>query len=131
MVQPGMGQNGPPGTYNNQGPLPSPGNTDEYHEKLKQLRKYIEPISRVSSGIIIVFQKFSRLSLILKIIAKREQEANRNPNSQNTQEMTRFKQEITKMKSLRDIILGNHQVTLQILYKCEKVLQQIAPGTFI
>ena len=110
---------------------PSPGNTDEYHEKLKQLRKYIEPMSRVSSGTIIVFQKFSRLSLTLKIIAKREQEANRNPNSQNTQEMTRFKQEITKMKSLRDIILGNHQVTLQILYKCEKVLQQIAPGTFI
>ena len=34
------------------------------------------------------------------------------------------------MKSLRDIILGNHQVTLQILFKCEKVLQQIAPGTF-
>ena len=130
MPQPGLGQNGPPGTYNNQ-MAPSPGNTDEYHEKLKQLRKYIEPMSRVSSGTIIVFQKFSRLSLTLKIIAKREQEANRNPNSQNTQEMTRFKQEITKMKSLRDIILGNHQVTLQILYKCEKVLQQIAPGTFI
>ena len=130
MPQPGLGQNGPPGTYNNQ-MAPSPGNTDEYHEKLKQLRKYIEPMSRVSSGTIIVFQKFSRLSLTLKIIAKREQEANRNPNSQNTQEMTRFKQEITKMKSLRDIILGNHQVTLQILYKCEKVLQQIAPGTSI
>jgi len=107
MVQPGMGQNGPAGSYNNQNSLPSPNNNDEYHEKLKQLRKYIEPMSR--------------------IIAKREQEANRNPNSQNTQEMTRFKQEITKMKSLRDIILGNHQVTLQILYKCEKVLQQIAP----
>ena len=46
MVQPGMGQNGPPGSYNN----PSPGgNPDEYHEKLKQLRKYIEPMSRVSS----------------------------------------------------------------------------------
>ena len=58
MVQPGMGQNGPPGTYNNQGPLPSPGNTDEYHEKLKQLRKYIEPMSRVSLETIIVFHYF-------------------------------------------------------------------------
>jgi len=106
MVQPGMGPNGPAAGYNNPSSQPSP-NPDEYHEKLKQLRKYIEPMSR--------------------IIAKREQEANRTPNSQNTQEMTRFKQEITKMKSLRDIILGNHQVTLQILYKCEKVLQQIAP----
>ena len=48
MPQPGLGQNGPPGTYNNQ-MAPSPGNTDEYHEKLKQLRKYIEPMSRVSS----------------------------------------------------------------------------------
>ena len=75
--------------------------------------------------------RYSDSPLLFKIIAKREQEANRNPNSQNTQEMTRFKQEITKMKSLRDIILGNHQVTLQILFKCEKVLQQIAPGTFI
>ena len=49
MVQPGMGQNGPAGSYNNQNSLPSPNNNDEYHEKLKQLRKYIEPMSRVSS----------------------------------------------------------------------------------
>ena len=54
---------------------PSPGNTDEYHEKLKQLRKYIEPMSRVSSGTIIVFQKFSRLRLILIILDYRETRA--------------------------------------------------------
>ena len=47
MVQPGMGPNGPAGGYNNQNP--SPNNPDEYHEKLKQLRKYIEPLSRVSA----------------------------------------------------------------------------------
>ena len=57
MPQPGLGQNGPPGTYNNQ-MAPSPGNTDEYHEKLKQLRKYIEPMSRVSLETIIVFHNF-------------------------------------------------------------------------
>ena len=68
MVQPGMGQNGPPGTYNNQGPLPSPGNTDEYHEKLKQLRKYIEPMSRVSLETIIVFHNFWLPILILMIL---------------------------------------------------------------
>ena len=68
MVQPGMGQNGPPGTYNNQGPLPSPGNTDEYHEKLKQLRKYIEPMSRVSLETIIVFHNFWLPILILIIL---------------------------------------------------------------
>ena len=68
MVQPGMGQNGPPGTYNNQGPLPSPGNTDEYHEKLKQLRKYIEPMSRVSLETIIVFRNFWLAILILIIL---------------------------------------------------------------
>ena len=47
MVQPGMGPNGPAAGYNNPSSQPSP-NPDEYHEKLKQLRKYIEPMSRVS-----------------------------------------------------------------------------------
>ena len=64
MVQPGMGPNGPAGGYNNQNP--SPNNPDEYHEKLKQLRKYIEPLSRVSKQRPInVSRKISLLSIYL------------------------------------------------------------------
>ena len=39
-----------------------------------------------------------------------------------------MRQDTQKMKSLRDIILGNQYVAMDILNKCEKVLQQIAPG---
>ena len=61
-------------------------------DKLKQLRRYIEPLTR--------------------LINKKEA----NPES---------KQDVQKMKSLRDILIGQNRVTMQILEKCERVLQQI------
>lgn len=82
---------------------PSPQN-DEYMEKLKTLRKYIEPLTRQ--------------------IQKKEQEVAANIGNPHVNKM---RQDTQKMKSLRDIILGNQYVAMDILNKCEKVLQQIAP----
>merc|ERR1719285_881208 len=73
-----------------------------YLEKLKTLRKYIEPLSR--------------------IIYKKENEGRQNPTNIN-----KIRNEIQKLRSLRDIILGKNQVTLAILEKCEPVLRHIVP----
>ena len=79
-------------------PVPSPQDSqDPYMDKLKKLRRYIEPLNR--------------------LINRREG----HPDS---------KQDVQKMRSLRDILIGQQKVTMPILEKCERVLQQIAgpPG---
>ena len=76
------------------GQVPASPQEDPYMEKLKNLRRYIEPLTR--------------------LINKREG----NPEA---------KQDVQKMRSLRDILIGQQKVTMVILEKCERVLQQIHP----
>ena len=82
-----------PGQVPPSGQVPASPQEDPYMDKLKQLRRYIEPLTR--------------------LINKKET----NPDS---------KQDVQKMRHLRDILIGQNRVTITILEK-ENGIEKFTP----